>query len=61
MKERESDKERIKESTLKVDEIPDKCPVCGKVTKSILIHIYQKESCENSIDPEVYNGWKNSS
>ena len=57
-KKRESDKKIIKESTLKVDELPDKCPVCGKVTKSILIHINQKESCKASINSEVYNGWK---
>ena len=58
MKGGENDKKRVKESTFQVDELPDKCPVCGKVTKSILIHINQKESCKASINSEVYNGWK---
>ena len=58
MKAREKDNKAIQESTLKADELPDKCPVCGEVTKSILMHIYQKQSCKDSIDPEVYNGWK---
>ena len=60
MKEREREQERIKDNTkiTKVGELPDNCPACGKVTRSILMHIYQKDSCKDKIDPEVYNEWK---
>ena len=40
------------------EDIPDKCPVCRKVTNNILLHIRKKDSCMEQVDPELYAKWK---
>ena len=38
--------------------IPDKCPICGKKKKSLLLHIKKKDSCYEKIDKDQYEIWK---
>ena len=39
-------------------DLPDKCPICDKVLKNLLLHIKKKESCGSKIDPKLYEHWK---
>ena len=41
------------------ESIPDKCPVCGKRSNNVLLHIHKKDSCKDKIAPELYDKWKN--
>merc|ERR1719410_2698241 len=38
--------------------IPDKCPICRKKKKSLLLHIRKKDSCYDKIDKDQYEIWK---
>ena len=38
--------------------IPEKCPICGKKKKSLLLHIRKKDSCYDKIDKDQYEIWK---
>lgn len=38
--------------------IPDKCPICQKKKKSLLLHIRKKDSCYDKIDKDQYEIWK---
>ena len=40
------------------DEVPNKCPVCKKVTSNLLLHIRKKESCSAQVDKDQYETWK---
>ena len=39
-------------------DLPDKCPICDKESKNLLLHIRKKESCSSKIDPKLYEYWK---
>ena len=39
-------------------DVPDKCPVCKKGFKNLLLHIRTKESCNKAVDTAQYNLWK---
>ena len=39
-------------------EVPEKCPVCNKGFKNLLLHIRTKESCNKAIDTDQYDLWK---
>ena len=39
-------------------ELPDKCPVCHKTAKNLLLHIKKKKSCNSKIDQKLYDYWK---
>ena len=39
-------------------EIPDKCPICRKGTKKLLLHIRKRDSCWQQIDKNQYDIWK---
>ena len=39
-------------------DLPDKCPVCNKTSKNLLLHIRKKSSCNAKIDPDLYDHWK---
>ena len=39
-------------------DLPDKCPICDKQSKNLLLHIKKKESCNSKIDPKLYEYWK---
>ena len=41
------------------EKLPDRCPICKKVSKNILLHIKKKESCCSKIDQSLYDHWKN--
>ena len=38
--------------------IPDKCPICGKKKRSLLLHIRKKDSCYAKVDKDQYEIWK---
>ena len=40
------------------EDIPDKCPVCRKVSNNILLHIKKKATCNEKVNPELYARWK---
>ena len=40
------------------EKVPDKCPICKKVSKNVLLHISKKKSCCSEIDPVLYSKWK---
>ena len=39
-------------------EVPDKCPVCKKVSKNLLLHIRKKDECSSGTDPKLLNDWR---
>ena len=39
-------------------EIPDKCPICKKGTRKLLLHIRKRDSCWQQIDKNQYEIWK---
>ena len=39
-------------------EIPDKCPICRKGTRKLLLHIRKRDSCWQQIDKNQYEIWK---
>ena len=39
-------------------EIPEKCPICKKVTRKLLLHIRKRDSCWEQIDKNQYEIWK---
>ena len=39
-------------------DLPEKCPICGKESKNLLLHMKKKESCNSKIDPKLYEYWK---
>lgn len=41
-----------------ISAIPERCPVCNKKKKKILIHIKATESCMKNIDSKTYDDWK---
>ena len=41
------------------ESVPDRCPVCRKKAKNVLLHILMKNSCKDKIEPELYDKWKN--
>ena len=41
-----------------LSDLPDKCPICDKSAKNLLLHIKKNESCYSKIDPKLYNHWK---
>ena len=42
----------------KLPDLPDKCPICCKESKNLLLHIKKKDSCNSKIDPKLYEYWK---
>ena len=42
----------------KLPDMPEKCPVCKKAAKNLLLHIIRKESCYSKIDSKLYDHWK---
>ena len=46
------------EDAEEIPELPDKCPICDKITKNLLLHIRKKASCNSKIDPKLYDHWK---
>ena len=46
------------EDAEELPELPDKCPICDKITKNLLLHIRKKASCNSKIDPKLYDHWK---
>ena len=40
------------------DSIPERCPVCRKRTNNVLLHIHHKDSCNEKIEPKLYEKWK---
>ena len=47
--------ERRKDTT---PTIPERCPVCNKKKKKILMHIKATESCFKNIDSKIFDDWK---
>ena len=43
------------------DEIPNKCPVCQKVSNNLLLHIRKKESCFTEVNKVQFETWKRKS
>ena len=39
-------------------EIPDKCPICKKGTRTLLLHNRKRDSCWQQIDKNQYDIWK---
>ena len=39
-------------------DLPEKCPICNKASKNLLLHIRKKSSCNTKIDPALYDHWK---
>ena len=39
-------------------EIPDKCPVCRKVTTNLLLHIRKNDACYEKIGKDQFEKWK---
>ena len=46
------------EDEVELPDLPDKCPICTKTSKNLLLHIRKKESCSSQIDPTLYDHWK---
>ena len=42
----------------KKEQLPDRCPICKKVSRNVLLHIRKKESCCSKIDQSLYDHWK---
>ena len=55
--EMEEEKEE-EEETEELPPLPDKCPICNKTSKNLLLHIRKKSSCNAKIDPNLYDHWK---
>ena len=49
---------QIKYNVLRMETLPNECPVCNKETKNVLLHIKKKKSCNSKIDPVLYDHWK---
>ena len=39
--------------------IPDRCPICRKRSNNVLLHIKKKDSCNDKIEPHLFDKWKN--
>ena len=39
-------------------ELPEKCPICQKSSKNLLLHIKVKDSCNRAVDKDQYDLWK---
>ena len=39
-------------------EIPDKCPICRKITNNLLLHMRKKDSCYEKIGKDQFEKWK---
>ena len=39
-------------------ELPEKCPICHKTAKNLLLHISKTQSCISKIDSNLFNYWK---
>ena len=52
------EEERIDARLAGEEKLPDKCPICKKVSKNVLLHISKKKSCCSEIDPVLYSKWK---
>ena len=39
-------------------ELPEKCPICHKTAKNLLLHISKTMSCISKIDSNLFNYWK---
>jgi len=40
------------------EKLPNKCPICDKEAKNLLLHMKSKKSCNSKIDPKLYEHWK---
>ena len=52
-----STKERNQSRNLDT-KVPERCPVCNKKKKNILLHIKAREVCNEKVDKQLFDKWK---